>query len=120
MNKRFLRGLHKIAFELLCLQKGRAVVLSSCYDPLRKYIFQGKGSREIVLTTSADEGTWERPLFYVDRQLGWPGYLAALVLGTCFYIDLSPENSFFSRAHREDFAAAGLMRWSDRDGGREV
>ena len=120
LNKRFVRGLHKIAFELLCLQKGRAVVLDSSFDALRNYILRGKGSREIVFTTSADVGAWEKPHFSVDRQLGWPGYLVALVLGLSFYIDLSPANSFFSRAQREDLGSASLMRWSDRDGGRQV
>jgi hypothetical protein len=120
LNKRFVRGLHKIAFELLCLQKGRSLVLASDYDPVRDYVLRGKGSREIVFTTSAEEGTWERPWFYLDRQLGWPGYLVALILGVCFYIDLSPGNSFFLRARREELVAASLMRWSDRDGGRQV
>lgn len=120
LNKRFVRGLHKIAFELLCLQKGRATVLDSSYDALRNYILRGKGSREIVFTTCADVGEWEKPHFFLDRQLGWPGYLVALVLGMSFYIDLSPANSFFSRAQREDLGAASLMRWSDRGGGRQV
>lgn len=75
LNKRFMRAIHKIAFELLCFQEGPAFVLGSEFDPLRTYILLGKGSRTSIMTTSAPVGGWEAPLFQLQREPGWPGWL---------------------------------------------
>jgi len=74
MNKRFVRALHKIGFELLCLNRGAEFVLSKRFDPLRSYILRGQGSRDMVLTTSAKAGSWEQPIFQlVTTRVGRVG-----------------------------------------------
>lgn len=120
MNKRFIRALHKIAFELLCFQKGAELVLDPVYDPIRRYILLGRGNREMVLTQSAEVGGWDGPHFGLQYDPSWPGWLAIIRLASTFYIDLSPENVFFAKAAQADLMANNLLKWSDKDGGQAV
>ncbi len=120
MDKLFMRALHKIGFELLCFQKGPQLVLDSAYDPLRRYILQGHGNREMVLTRSADAGAWEHPLFGLSHDPAWPGWVATIRLGSTFYIDLTPGNVFFAKATPASLMANNLIKWSDKDRGRVV
>jgi len=117
MDKQFMRALHKIAFELLCFQKGADLVLDSDYDPLRRYILLGEGSREMVLTRSADVGGWERPHFGLQFHPSWPGWLAIIRLASTFHIDLTPANVFFAKAEQSDLMANNMIKWSDANGG---
>lgn len=120
MNKKFVRALHKIAFELLCFQKGPELVLESMYDPIRDYVLLGRGNREIVLTRSAEAGAWENPHFGLTYDPAWPGWLGIIRLASTFYIDLSPANVFFAKATPASLAANNLLKWSDKGGGRAV
>ncbi len=120
MNKRFVRALHKIGFELLCLNRGAEFVLHEKFDPLRSYILRGQGSRDMVLTTSAEVGSWERPLFGLRHDPSWPGWLAVIRLGATFYIDLSPGNEYFAKANLAELEANNMVKWSDRDGGKPI
>ena len=120
MNKRFMRALHKIAFELLCFQKGAPLVLEPGYDPLRRYILLGRGNREMVLTRSAEVGGWEQPHFGLQHEPAWPGWLGIIRLASTFYIDLTPDNVFFANAAAANLMTNNLLRWSDQDGGRAV
>ncbi len=118
MNKRFMRALHKIAFELLCFQKGPELVLDPAYDPVRSYILRGQGNREMVLTRSAEAGGWEQPYFGLQHELAWPGWLATLRLASTFYIDLSPANTFFEKASQGQLTASNMIKWCDRNRGQ--
>lgn len=120
MNKRFVRALHKIGFELLCLNRGPDFVLNKKFDPLREYILHGRGSREMVMTCSAEEGSWEEPHFALRHDPTWPGWLAVIRLGATFYIDLSPANEFFAKADVAQLEANNMMKWSDQDGGKPI
>ena len=120
MNKRFVRALHKIGFELLCLNRGAGFVLQENFDPLRAYILRGHGSRDMVLTTSAKAGSWEQPLFQLRQDPSWPGWLAIIRLAATFYIDLSPGNEYFAKANLVELEANNMVKWSDRDGGKPV
>ena len=119
-SKRFVRALHKIAFELLCFQEGADFVLDLQYGPIRRYILKGQGSRVIVLTRSAPAGTWEKPHFGLYHDLAWPGWLAIIRLAATFYIDLSPDNRFFAKVSPVELMANNMMKWSDQDGGRPI
>jgi len=116
MNKRFVRALHKIAFELLCLNRGPDFVLHHKYDPIRDYILHGRGSREMVLTSSAEAGSWEQPHFGLRHDPTWPGWLAIIRLAATFYIDLSPANEYFAKTNLAELMANNMMKWSDKDG----
>lgn len=120
MNKRFIRALHKIGFELLCFQKGSELTLGESYDPIRNYVLKGIGSRTIAFTMSAPIGGWETPLFQIRTDPRWPGWLATIRLGSTFYIDLSPDNAFFANAKVAELRKHNIMLWSDRGGGRAV
>jgi len=120
MNKKFVRALHKIAFELLCLNRGPDFVLHHKYDPIREYILHGRGAREMVLTCSAEIGSWEQPHFGLRHDPSWPGWLAIIRLGATFYIDLSPTNAFFAKASPAELIANNMMKWSDKDGGKPI
>ncbi len=120
MNKRFVRALHKIGFELLCLQNGAEFVLDRKFNPLREYILHGRGSRDICIECSAPVGAWEQPQFNLRHDPSWPGWLAVLTLGMTFFVDLSPANVFFARADLAELKANDLIKWSDQDGGRVV
>ncbi len=120
MNKKFVRALHKIAFELLCLNRGPDFVLQPKYDPLREYILHGRGAREMVLTCSAEVESWERPHFGLRHDPTWPGWLAIIRLAATFYIDLSPNNEFFAKAKPADLMANDMVKWSDKDGGKAI
>jgi hypothetical protein len=119
INKRFLRAIHKIAFELLCLQKGAAFVLTSDFDPMREYILRGKGHRLVALTTSP-VGTWEIPSFGLQSQPHWPGWLATIRLGPTFYVDLTPSSHGFANVDTAELARQGVVLWSDADGGKPI
>jgi hypothetical protein len=120
MNKRFMRALHKIGFELLCFHNGHQMILDPAYDPIRHYVLLGRGNREMVLTQPAETGGWERPLFGLRHDPSWPGWLGIIKLALTFYIDLSPGNVFFTKAQQSDLIANNLIKWSDKDGGRAV
>ena len=120
MNKKFVRALHKIAFELLCLNRGPDFVLHHKYDPIREYILHGRGAREMVLTCSAEIGSWEQPHFGLRHDPSWPRWLAIIRLGATFYIDLSPTNAFFAKASPAELIANNMMKWSDKDGGKPI
>jgi len=117
LNKKLMRALHKIAFELLCLEKGSAVALGSAFDPLRSYVLQGKGSRTVILTTSAPVGSWELPFFGLDHRPDWPGWVATVRLLMTFYVDLSPGNDFYRDVDFVQLHQDGMILWSDRGGG---
>ena len=120
MNKRFLRAIHKIAFELLCLRKGAAFVLDQTYDAIREYVLNGKGSRHVVLTLAAQAGAWEIPQFSLQYESHWPGWLAIVTLASTFYVDLTPENEFFDKADPTELLQHNMVKWSDRGGGRPL
>jgi len=52
LNKRVLRAVHKIAFEMVCFQAGHDQVLSSNYNDLRTFILSGRGHWTIGLEQS--------------------------------------------------------------------
>jgi hypothetical protein len=118
MNKKFMRALHKIAFELLCFQKGAELVVSPAYDPVRNYVLRGQGNREMVLTRSAEAGGWERPRFGLQHDPSWPGWIGIIRLASTFFIDLSPANVFFAKARQDELMANHMITWTDKNGGR--
>jgi hypothetical protein len=104
-----MRALHKIAFELLCFQMGTDLVLDPVYNPLRHYILYGQGNREMILTSSAKPGDWERPHFGLQYNPSWPGWLCTIRLASTFYIDLTPGNVFFVKARQTELMANNMI-----------
>lgn len=118
LNKKFMRAIHKIAFELLCFQKGPALVLEDQFDGLRQYILKGKGNRSVIMTTTAAVGQWETPSFSLENREELPGWVATIRLGSTFFVDLTPGIDFVARADIAELHRNGMVVWSDQDGGR--
>jgi hypothetical protein len=111
-NKRFVRSLHKIAFELLCFDQGPEYVLDHRFDPVSEYIRYGRGHRSILF----DKGLVdirEKPSLGLQRFPGTQDRVAQIAV---FLVDLSPENYIFENADGRKLAEERLVRWSDRDG----
>jgi hypothetical protein len=91
MNKRFVRALHKIAFELLCLKKGARFVLDDRFDTIREYVRFGRGSREALLVSAAPELPIRAQLavIYLRPVRAW---LVRCSVGLQFLIDLTGDN----------------------------
>lgn len=120
VNKRFMRALHKIGFELLCFRKGAASLLDSSYDPLRAYIRYGQGDRRMVFTTSGEAGLWEQSRFSLQQIPGTEDWIAILHLASIFYLDLSAGNDLYSRVDVAQLRANNMVLWTDAGGGRPL
>lgn len=92
LNKRFVRGLHKIAFELLCKQLGADHVLDRRYDPIRAYVLRGVGNRVFGVRRTNPIGPETRLGIQMIPLPRWESWLCVLDIGVSFSIDLSPEN----------------------------
>ncbi len=91
VNKKTVRALHKIAFELLCLRKGPRFVLSSRFDAVRDYVRWGTGAREAFLYGQADDLPL-RVRFLLGYHKPSGAWFVKCALGLVFLIDLSYDN----------------------------
>jgi hypothetical protein len=119
VNKRFMRGLHKIGFELLCFRKKAEFVLNRRFDPLRDYIRYGSGSRPILLSSSGNAGSWT-PNFTLKQIAGRDDWIAILQLAATFFIDLSPDNDLYQQVDVSQLQVNNLLLWTDVGGGKAI
>jgi hypothetical protein len=106
MNKCFVRGLYKIAFELLCLKKGTEYVLAPRFDSIRDYVRYGKGSRCFVFD-STPTNIREKPTLELHQITGTQDWGAEIGV---FFVDLTPDNSFFKNADEAKLKEEHLVR----------
>jgi hypothetical protein len=101
-TKKFIRALHKIAFELLCKHEGAEYVLHDRFDALRGYILRGTGVRWVaVLTGNVTGPSMWKPGFQLERHRD-DNWIVELKLGSVYRIDLSPDSGAIRRvAHNE-------------------
>ena len=101
-TKRFIRALHKIAFELLCKHEGAEYVLRERFDALRGYILRGTGVRWVaVLRGNVAEPNMWKPGFQLERHRD-DNWVVEVKLGGVYRIDLSPDSDAIRRvAHNE-------------------
>jgi hypothetical protein len=101
-TKKFIRALHKIAFELLCKHEGAEYVLHERFDALRGYILRGTGVRWVAVLRGnvAGPSMWQ-PGFYLERH-GDDNWIVEVNLGGVYRIDLSTDSDAIRRvAHNE-------------------
>jgi hypothetical protein len=113
LNKKVVRWVHKVAFELLCQQLGAAHVLQAVYDPLRTYVLHGTGSRAFGVEPTApiDNSTGTR----TSLRSSPGGWICTLDLGIVFVIDLSAENWMSRLVGEPELADSGLLvRWDNQ------
>lgn len=118
INKRFIRALHKIAFELLCFQKGLGYVLDTRFDWLRGYILNGVGNRAIGMVRSAGPHPVPPPFRLTLEQIpGTEDWIVKICLGVEYVLDLTPDNRVVLCADAEVLRSGELLRWGDGNGG---
>jgi hypothetical protein len=119
VNKRFIRALHKIAFELLCFQQGATYVLHPRFDWLREYVLHAKGSRIIAMTGSAESVKMPPPVrLLLEGVPDSDDWMADILLGISFVLDLTADNRISRRCDVDQLVQGGLILWSDANGGR--
>lgn len=117
MTKAFVRGLYKIAFELLCFQLGADYVLNSSFDLIRQYVRSGKGNRAIAVTIDSPIRPEVKPRLILAPGLDG-GWLVEFRYGPTFLIDLTPDNLVAQRADSEMLKQRNLRLWWDNEASR--
>lgn len=119
VNKRFIRALHKIAFELLCFQQGATYVLHPRFDWLREYVLRGRGNRVIAITKSATSIALPPPIrLLLEGVPDSEDWIADIILGVSFVLDLTSDNRIAFKCDAEQLAEGGWILWSDAGGGK--
>lgn len=102
ITKRFIRALHKIAFELVAYQYGFAAVLDSAHHSLRRYIRFGEGQRTVGIEGRVSEAQalslpcQPRLALRRDPLSGW---WARIQLGRTFLVHVGPRRVRHWGAH---------------------
>jgi hypothetical protein len=101
ITKRFIRALHKIAFELVAYENGFDAVLHSSLNPLRRYIRFGEGRRSVGIVGRPNDivslSLPANPRLELRRDSMW-GWLARLQLGRVFLVHVG---------------TSAVVRWGD-------
>jgi hypothetical protein len=111
-DPKFVRGVHKMAFELFALHLGARAVLDARYDAVRRFVLEGKGVRHILVGMGG--GPWPSP-FLVPTAIDCGDTRYAMLFGileVSFWVDLTPTQevlpAFMRRVERE----SGTHGWS--------
>jgi len=108
-GRNFVRGLHKIALELLAFHRGTEIVLTDRYDPIRAFVVQDQGARQIIYGMAGSEYVNHDfpPLVYPDERFA----LAFRIAHFHFWVDLSPDHSLIGPATDELRRTVGQADW---------
>lgn len=109
-NRKFQRGVTKIAFSSLTFFLGAPLARSPAFTPIRRFVRDGVGDRHLLLTFDSDST-------YTNRV--WPPYVSpsgdyavtfriALVE---FLVDLSEKESFLSAFQSKAPETIGEKNW---------
>jgi hypothetical protein len=113
-NKRFFRGLHKIAFNLICHHKGASYLLDSRFDPVREYVRWGRGSRYLVLSKQSRGPQNYTPLhFHLESVPSRGAWFVNLEMVTQFWVEIGPSPQILATADERALEEAGLILRSD-------
>lgn len=122
INKRFVRALHKIAFEMLCLSQHEADperLLDPAYNPIRDYVLKGRGRRCILVDVTPTPLDRLRVTTVKITSAGDPlaSYGDISLGGLQFKVDLTPDNCLLTDLDELLWKELGWMRWWDSSGG---
>jgi hypothetical protein len=84
-NPKFVRGIHKIAFELLAFYEGSESVMIPEYDPVREFVRFGIGKRHVLMSLNPGAQIEIVPL----RNPRGGRAMAFCVVGLSFTVDLT-------------------------------
>lgn len=95
-RKKFIRGVHKIAFSALTYFVGASETRKQKYNGIRQYVKKGNSTRHIILSRA------ERLGYYHDLKTPWVSelgdYTMQFVLcGVVFIVDLSENEMHYPR-----------------------
>lgn len=109
-NRKFLRGITKIAFSSLAFFLGASLALSPAFTPIRRFVRYGVGERHLMLTfdsNSAFSNRVEPP--YVSPS---GDYAVTLRIASVeFLVDLSEEESSLSMFQSKAPEFSGEKTW---------
>jgi hypothetical protein len=108
-NKKFIRGIHKIAFELLAHYLGPQTVLTRRFDAVRSFVRRGEGHRYILLGQSAAPP----PLIDVVHLEDAERFDVTMfsLLGIRFMVDFSPTQEHLPGYIRRLRQTVGTQGW---------
>lgn len=109
-NRKFLRGITKIAFSSLTFFLGAPLACSPIFSSIRNFVRHDIGNRHLLLSFNSDNT-------YTNRV--WPPYVSssgnytvAFRLVTIeFLVDLSEDESFFTTAQSKASELLGEKNW---------
>ncbi len=109
-NRKFLRGITKIAFSSLAYFLGAPLARSPAFSPIRRFVRHGAGDRHVLFTSSSDN-TYSNSV--------WPPYVSPSgdyavtfrLTSLEFLIDLSEEESFIAMFQTKAPEFFGEKNW---------
>lgn len=115
-DARLARGLHKIAFELVCLDKGASEVLQPGYDDLREYILGTRSGFRPFLVEKPGELDLSRlgeghGHFEITTTEPGSHVVITRLFGIRFAVGISPEADLISQQGREWNRSGASAEW---------
>lgn len=109
-NRKFLRGVTKIAFSSLAFFLGAPLARSPAFTPIRRFVRHGVGDRHLLLTFDSDSTFSNRV---------WPPYVSSSgeyavtlrIASVEFLVDLSEEESLLSMFQSKAPEIFGEKNW---------
>lgn len=108
-DPKFVRGIHKMAFELLASRIGSDATLAEAYDPVRAFVKDGVGRRHVLMRWN-HEFIYCMPNYTFTNADG--GHAENFwVFGVEFLVDLTPSQEN-QAAYVRGLREAGRTDWS--------
>lgn len=106
---KFIRGVHKIGFEVLAKHLGPDKVASDdSYDAVRRFVLEGRGDRSILISGAASAS--EIHIGFFDKGNG--RFLVYFTLaGFAFLVDLTPEQELILPVAMDLLRRVGREGW---------
>jgi hypothetical protein len=87
-DPKFVRGITKMAFELLAFRVGVDTVMGNEYDPVRDFVMRGIGRRFILWRLNTDNTLYGVPEYTLTDPTGGKAMHFCL-FGLEFFVDLT-------------------------------
>ena len=110
-GRKFIRGIVKIAFSSFAYFLGADNALAEDFDPIRRFVRRGKGSRSILLIPSQDTSyrNEAKPPFQSENGTYAVTFRLAAVE---FCVDLSPDMTLFPMFKKKAVELYGNSGWA--------
>jgi hypothetical protein len=109
---KFVRGIVKIAFSSLAFFHGPSEVLADHFDPIRRFVIEGDGVRQIIWMGAADNQFINEVRPPLRHETGDYYAISFRLDGAEFLVDLSPDMRLFSIFKAKAYELYGSTGWS--------